>query len=242
MQHQVAELTVADDGTAEQGAAAQDAADLMVADDPVLEHLKGGIRRFRAEVYPARASLYEQAMRDPQRPSALIITCADSRVHPDVLTQAKPGELFVTRNIGNMVPAYGDMLGGVSAVLEFAVSGLGVRHVVVCGHSECGAMKALLDPESVETMPTVKRWLRNAHAALSVAEALELEGGSPAEMLRSLTEQNVLLQMQHLRTHPSVAGAMARGELTLSGWFYDIAKGEVSIAAGGEHRFVAVDV
>ena len=226
---------MADTGTAEQEKAEQ-----QVTGDPVLEHLKDGIRRFRTEIFPERASMYEKAMREPQRPSALIITCADSRVHPDVLTQAKPGELFVTRNIGNLVPAYGDMLGGVSAVLEFAVSGLGVRHVVVCGHTDCGAMKALLDPESVETMPTVKRWLRNAHAALSVAEALQREGRSPAEMLRLVTEQNVLLQMQHLRTHPSVAGAMARGELTLSGWFYDIAKGEVSIAEAGTSEFAMV--
>jgi carbonic anhydrase len=149
--------------------------------------------------------------------------------------------VFVTRNIGNMVPAYGEMLGGVSAVLEFAVSGLGVKHVVVCGHSECGAMKALLDPESVETMPTVKRWLRNAHAALSVAEAVKGDGLSEAELLRLVAEQNVLLQMQHLRTHPSVAGAMARGELTLSGWYYDIAAGRVSISEGSEGGFVPLD-
>ena len=88
-------------------------------------------------------------MREEQRPQALVITCADSRVHPDVLTQSAPGEIFVTRNIGNMVPAYGEMMGGVSAVLEYAVSALKVKHLVVCGHTDCGAMKALLDPESV---------------------------------------------------------------------------------------------
>jgi carbonic anhydrase len=200
--------------------------------DPVLERLKDGIRRFRTDVYPEHAEEYQRAMREPQRPAALIITCADSRIHPDVLTQSRPGDVFVTRNIGNMVPAYGDMLGGVSAVLEFAVSGLGVKHVVVCGHSECGAMKALLDPASVESMPTVKSWLRNAHAALSVAEAVKGEGLSEAELLRLVAEQNILLQMQHVRTHPSVAGAMARGELTLSGWYYDIAGGRVSISEG----------
>jgi carbonic anhydrase len=208
--------------------------------DPILERLKDGIRRFRTDVYPERAEQYQRAMREPQRPHALVITCADSRIHPEVLTQSHPGELFVTRNIGNMVPAYGDMLGGVSAVLEFAVSALGVKHVVVCGHSDCGAMKALLDPASVETMPTVKAWLRNAHAALSVADAVRGPEMTEAELLQLLAEKNVLLQMQHVRTHPSVAGAMARGELTISGWYYDIAKGEVLVCDGDDGRFEAV--
>jgi carbonic anhydrase len=134
------------------------------------------------------------------------------------------------------------MLGGVSAVLEFAVSGLGVQHVVVCGHSDCGAMKALLDPESVRTMPTVQSWLRNAHAALSVADALKGPEVSEAELLRLLAEKNVLLQMQHVRTHPSVAGAIARGELTISGWYYDIAKGEVLVCEGDEGTFEPVTI
>jgi carbonic anhydrase len=207
-----------------------------------LERLKDGIRRFRADVYPESAEQYQKAMREPQRPYALVITCADSRIHPDVLTQSRPGDIFVTRNIGNMVPAYGDMLGGVSAVLEFAVSGLGVKHVVVCGHSECGAMKALLDPASVESMPTVKRWLRNAHAALSVVEAVGDAGESEAERLQRLAEKNVLLQMQHVRTHPSVAGAIARGELTISGWYYDIAKGQVFVCDSEEGNFEPVTV
>jgi carbonic anhydrase len=197
--------------------------------DPVLAKLINGIRRFQAEVYPERAEAYQKAMREAQAPDALVITCADSRIHPDVLTQSRPGEIFVTRNIGNLVPAYGDMVGGVSAVLEFAVSALKVKHVVVCGHSDCGAMKALLNPESVETMPTVKRWLRNAHAALSVAEAVNSPETCEADFLKLLAEKNVLLQMQHVRTHPSVAGAMARGELTISGWYYDIAAGQVLI-------------
>ena len=206
--------------------------------DEVLEGLKAGIRRFRAEVYPERRELYERAMSEAQRPQTLVITCADSRLHPDVLTQAAPGEIFTTRNIGNMVPAYGEMLGGVSAVLEYAVSALKVKHLVVCGHTDCGAMKALLDPASVAAMPTVTSWLRNAHAALSVTEAMGAEGEGK---LRILTEQNVLLQIQHVRTHPSVAGALARGELTISGWVYDIGAGEVSICEEGGSRFVRLD-
>jgi carbonic anhydrase len=211
--------------------------------DKVLEELKAGIRRFQHEIYPAQAAQYQRVMAEPQRPHALIITCADSRIHPDVLTQAEPGEVFVTRNIGNMVPAYGEMLGGVSAVLEFAVCAMQVRHIAVCGHSECGAMKALLEPDSVEPMPTVKAWLKNAKAALVRAreiEALGIAEGRTVDLLPLLTEQNVLLQMKHVRSHPSVADALKFGELTISGWVYDIAAGEVRICRDGEESFQAV--
>jgi carbonic anhydrase len=208
-----------------------------------LAKLKDGVRRFHAEVFPERAEMFEQAASEPQRPQTLFITCADSRIDPIELTSSSVGEIFVTRNIGNMVPAYGEMLGGVSAVIEFAVSALEVKHIVVCGHSDCGAMKALLDPESVAKMPTVKSWLTNAHAALSVANTLhehDVEEHSDRPLLEVLTEQNVLLQMQHLKTHPSVASAMALGRVTLSGWIYNIGSGVVGIAEDGERGFTAV--
>ncbi len=148
----------------------------------------------------------------------------------------------MTRNIGNLVPAYGEMLGGVSAVVEYAVSALGVKHIAVCGHSDCGAMKGLLDPEGVEKMPTVKNWLKNAHTALSVANALAEPDEPVSGLIRMLPEQNVLLQMQHLRTHPSVAGAMAREELTISGWVYEIGSGEVRICEDGSRAFEPVEI
>ena len=207
-----------------------------------LDVLKAGIRRFRTEIYPAQAETYEKAAREPQRPAALIVACADSRIDPELIAQSGPGELFVTRNIGNLVPAYGEMLGGVSAVVEYAVSALKVKHVVICGHTDCGAMKALLQPASTDSMPTVKSWLRNAQAALSVANSLAEPDENPSKRLARLTEENVLLQIQHLRTHPSVAGAMAREELTISGWVYDIATGEVRISENGDRAFHPVVV
>ena len=143
------------------------------------------------------------------------------------------------RNIGNIVPAYPEMLGGVSAVIEFAVGELKVRHIVVCGHTHCGAMAALLAPASVAAMPTVGSWLTNAHAALAVAETLH-ERTAGRSINEVLTEQNVLLQMQHLKTHPSVAGAMATGELTISGWVYSIGTGEVRIAEDGQRTFTPI--
>ncbi len=206
----------------------------------VLEQLKAGIRRFQTEVYPADAEMYRRAASEPQEPHTFFVACADSRIDPELITQSKPGELFVLRNIGNLIPAYGEMMGGVSAVVEYAVSLLKVKHVVVCGHADCGAMKGLLKPESVVSMPAVKNWLSNAATALSVAEALGEKHGSTGELMRRVTEQNVLLQMQHLRTHPSVGGAIAREELTISGWVYEIGTGEVRIWEDGAGKFVPV--
>lgn len=207
--------------------------------DDVLGRLKAGVRGFRRDVYPERKQTYIRAVSEPQRPLALFVTCADSRIDPETITQTGPGDLFVLRNIGNMIPAYGEMLGGVSAVVEYAVSALKVRHIVICGHSDCGAMAALMQPDAMAEMPAVKNWMSNAAAALSVAKSLVKNGETPADFARRLTEENVLLQMQHLRTHPSVAGAMAREELTISGWIYDIGRGEVRISEDGGRVFQA---
>ena len=143
-----------------------------------------------------------------------LLLCADSRIDPNEITSTGPGEVFVTRNIGNMVPAYGEMLGGVSAVIEFAVSGLGVRHIAVCGHSDCGAMKALLDPESVAKMPTVRELVKERPRRFERGGDAD-ERLPDRDLMQELTEQNVLPQLQHLKTHPSVAAAMAAGDLTL---------------------------
>ncbi len=211
--------------------------------DPVLEQLKNGVRRFRSEIYPAQAEVFAQAAAEPQRPHTLFITCADSRIDPNAITATGPGEVFVTRNIGNMVPAYGEMLGGVSAVIEYAVAALGVRHVALCGHTDCGAMKALLDPSSTAKMPSVRNWLKNAQTALAVANTLhenEIDAHHQRPLIDVLTEQNVLLQIQHLKTHPSVATAITLGNLTISGWIYDIANGNVRIAENNDLTFTSL--
>ena len=212
--------------------------------DEILQRLEEGVRRFQTEVFPEQAEMFAQAASEKQSPHTLFITCADSRIDPIAITSSSTGEIFVARNIGNMVPAYGEMLGGVSAVIEFAVSSLGVRHVVICGHSHCGAMQALLDPSSVAKLPTVESWLRNAHAALRVTENMHGRGDASEqeEIIEVLTEQNVLLQMQHLKTHPSVAGAIANRHLTISGWIYSIGTGEVRVAQDGEQTFKPIGV
>jgi carbonic anhydrase len=200
------------------------------------QRLLNGISTFRREIYPEREDTYRQVVREGQKPHALFITCADSRIDPEALTQSGPGEIFVLRNIGNLVPAYGEMLGGVSAVVEYAVMALNVSQVVVCGHTDCGAMKGLLSPEKVSAMPIVKSWLKNGEAALSIVQARHQNEAGPID-LDKLIEENVLLQLSHLRTHPSVAGRLAQGTLAISGWVYDIEQGAVRIYDEEQRQF-----
>ncbi len=171
------------------------------APQAALERLLTGVRRFREKEFPSRRELYAQITRDGQKPHTLFVTCADSRLDPELLTGSGPGDIFVSRNIGNVVPAYGGMLGGVSAVIEYAVSALEVSQIVVCGHSDCGAMKSLLRPESLDNLPTVKRWLTSAEAAISVTNAICTRENGP-RFLSHLVEQNVLLQISHLEDSP----------------------------------------
>jgi carbonic anhydrase len=204
------------------------------------KRLVDGVRSFRREVFPAQRHLYEFIANQGQRPHTLLITCADARVDPELLTMSGPGEIFVARNIGNIVPGYGEMLGGVSAVIEFAVTALGVSHIVVCGHTDCGAIKGLLNRDSVAAMPTVRQWLHNAEAALSVVQARAADA-PPEVFFAKLVEANVLLQLDHLRTHPSVAGGLARGTLAVHGWVYNIATGEVLMHDPVLGRFEAIN-
>ncbi len=203
--------------------------------DASVPRLLDGVLQFQRDVFPAQP----QGLARGQSPHTLFIACADSRVIPELITQSAPGELFVCRNIGNIVPAYGEMLGGVSAVIEYAVHALGVANVVICGHTGCGAMQALSDPDNpvLAQMPTVSAWLRNAAAARSVVSILHphLHG---AACVQALVEQNVQTQLGHLRTHPAVAARLAQGRLALHGWVYDIATGEVGVLDEAARRFV----
>jgi carbonic anhydrase len=139
-----------------------------------------------------------------------------------------------------MVPPYGEVHGGVSATIEYAVAVLGVRHVIVAGHSDCGAMKGVLDPDSLRELPTVKSWLGHGEVARRIVMDNYPELTGEARM-RAVIEENVLAQLDHLRTHPSVASRMARGELAIHGWVYDIRTGEVDIWDARQQRFVPVE-
>ncbi|WP_407294331.1 carbonic anhydrase [Stutzerimonas zhaodongensis] len=202
-----------------------------------LDNLIAGVMQFREDIYPEQRELFSKLAHE-QTPRAMFITCADSRILPELITQSSPGDLFVTRNVGNIVPPYGIMNGGVSTAIEFAVMALGVHHIIVCGHSDCGAMKAVLNPSSLDGMPTVRSWLRHAEVARTVVE--ENCGCADHNTLGVLTEENVLAQLDHLRTHPSVAARLASGQLFIHGWVYNIGTSEIRAydAAKGEFRLI----
>ena len=134
-----------------------------------MERLIDGYARFRQHEFPKHQEMFEK-LASGQQPQALFITCADSRVVPEFITQTGPGDLFVCRNAGNIVPPYGQINGGVSAAIEYAVLALGVRDIIVCGHTDCGAMKGMMHPECLDAMPTVRSWLRHADVARHVVE------------------------------------------------------------------------
>ena len=204
-----------------------------------MTYLLARAAEFRGKVFPSRSALYQRLASHGQSPKALMISCADSRVVPELITQAEPGDLFVCRNAGNIVPPFSQANGGVSSAVEYAVVALGVRERVVCGHSDCGAMKAFSNPAALEKMPNVAAWLRHAHAAHCVVCDAYPDLAEP-EASRALALENVVVQINHLRTHPSVASALARGELTLHGWFVDIETGEILALDGETGRFETV--
>lgn len=196
--------------------------------------------RFQGEVFSRDKALYQRLARDGQSPKALVISCADSRVVPELITQAGPGELFVCRNAGNIVPPYAQMNGGVSSAIEYAVVALGVEDIVVCGHSGCGAMKALRNPASLAPMPNVAAWLRHASAATSIVCEAYPPDMSEEDAVKALAMENVSVQINHLRTHPSVAAKLARGEMRLHGWYFDIETGAIHALDGARGKFAPI--
>ena len=205
-----------------------------------MDRIVHGLARFRAEIFPRQRALFERLVREGQQPHALVIACSDSRVSPELITQSGPGELFVCRNAGNIVPPYSSATGGVSATIEYAVLALGVRDIIVCGHSDCGAMKALRRPESLADMPVVGPWLRHADVARRVVCEAYPSDLTEAAALRALTLENVTAQLDHLRTHPSVAARIATGQLQLHGWYLNLETGEVLALDGETRRFLPV--
>jgi len=197
-----------------------------------------GLKRFRKTVFPKHRELFHKLALQ-QRPTALFITCDDSRIDPCLLTQTKPGELFLCRVIGNIVPRYPESIGGVSATIEYAVGVLGVSDVIVCGHTDCGVMKGVLNPEALKPLANVSAWLSHAQPA---REALADSQGSlsDTEFLLALTERNVVEQLKNLHTHPTVAARLEQGNLKLHGWVYHIGRGMVTTYSSRKEKFIRV--
>jgi carbonic anhydrase len=189
-----------------------------------MDSVISGVAKFQSEVYPAKKERFRK-LADGQNPDVLFITCADSRIDPNLVTQTEPGELFICRNAGNIVPPHSNQTGSMTASIEFAVAALGVSHIVVCGHTDCGALKGAIDLESVENLPHVREWLGHCRSATEVVK--DRHGGLCKDHLEEVTCENVVQQLQHLRTHPAVASGLANGRITLHGWLYEIGTGQV---------------
>ena len=202
-----------------------------------MQEIIDGFLKFQRDVFPERKELFRK-LATSQAPRTLFISCSDSRMVPELVTQREPGDLFVIRNAGNIVPSFGPEPGGVSATVEYAVAALGVTDVVVCGHSDCGAMTAVATCKCLDHMPAVANWLRYADSAKLVNESRE--HASQRERVDSMVRENVIAQLNNLRAHPSVALALAQGHLKLHGWVYDIESGSIDALDGATRQFVAL--
>jgi carbonic anhydrase len=190
-----------------------------------MERLITGHKRFLAEAFPARRDQFH-LLSERQAPETLFVTCADSRIVPDLILQTQPGDLFICRNAGNVIPRAGEPAGGVSATIEYAVEVLRVRHLLVCGHSDCGVIRALMAPEGLAGLNSVKDWLQHVEPAWRYVDEVERNGG---ELTRhtALTHANVLVQLDNLKTHAYIQRAVAEGRLQVHGWYYDILSGQI---------------
>jgi carbonic anhydrase len=200
-----------------------------------MQKLVEGVHAFRSDYFGKHRDLFRK-LAEGQRPETLFITCSDSRLNPNLLTNADPGELFIVRNVGNIVPRV-DLPGGTAAAIEYAVEVLQVSNVVICGHTHCGAIQAVLNPETMEHLPFVKKWLAQGERLRAiVAERYgHLEG---AALMTAAVEENVLVQLEHLRAFPFVADRLEKGTLRVSGWVFNIETGQVFDFDPNRHQFV----
>lgn len=201
-----------------------------------MQRLIEGHRKFRADVFPRRKNEFH-LLAESQAPEWLFITCSDSRIVPDLILGTGPGDLFISRSIGNVVPVSMNDVDGVTATIEYAVDVLKVPHVILCGHSDCGALKAALDRPALEKLPKASRWLQHVESAFSHRQPLNEADGEHAELC-SLIRGNVVAQLINLKAQPSVARAMREGRLEVHGWYYDILSGRIERFDEEARRFV----
>nr|AAA23625.1 cyanate permease [Escherichia coli] len=199
-----------------------------------MKEIIDGFLKFQREAFPKREALFKQ-LATQQSPRTLFISCSDSRLVPELVTQREPGDLFVIRNAGNIVPSYGPEPGGVSASVEYAVAALRVSDIVICGHSNCGAMTAIASCQCMDHMPAVSHWLRYADSARVVNEARP-HSDLPSKAA-AMVRENVIAQLANLQTHPSVRLALEEGG-SLHGWVYDIESGSIAAFDGATRQFV----
>lgn len=201
-----------------------------------MDRLLEGYQRFQTEVFPQKRQQFH-LLAESQAPEYLFITCSDSRIVPDLILGTGPGDLFISRCIGNVVPVEShNEMDGITATIEYAVEVLRVRHVILCGHSDCGALKAAIDRKNLVNLPKARRWLQHVEAAFSHRQPLNSADGESAE-LSSLIRGNVVAQLRNLREQPAVAHALLERQVEVHGWYYDILTGRIERYDESERRF-----
>lgn len=190
-----------------------------------MERLIEGHKKFLAEVFPGRRHQFH-LLAESQAPEWLFITCSDSRIVPDLILGTGPGDLFIARNAGNVVPITAHDVDGCTATIEYAVEVVKVPYAILCGHSDCGAMKAALERKGLDKLPKASRWLHHVEAAWSHKQPIDPADGPHAELC-SLIRGNVVAQLLNLKAQPSVARALVEGRLKVFGWYYDILTGRI---------------
>ncbi len=191
-----------------------------------MKRLIQGLHEFQTTYFSTHRELFE-LLSQGQHPKFLFITCSDSRIDPNLITQTEPGEMFIIRNAGNIIPPYGATNGGEGAAVEYAVHALGIEEIIVCGHSHCGAMKGLLKIEKLEDeMPAVYQWLKHAEATRRIMRE-HYQGYEGEDLLNASIQENVLTQLENLRTYPVVQSRLKAGKMHLHAWVYEIETGDV---------------
>ena len=190
-----------------------------------MQKLVDGVHTFHSEYFAKHRGLFRRLAQRGQSPETIFITCSDSRVVPNLITSTEPGDLFIVRNVGNVVPDVRNP-GGTAAAIEYAVEVLGVTNIVVCGHTHCGAINAILNPETMDRLPFVRRWLAQGERVRKIVAERYAHLDEDGRMLAAV-EENVLVQLENLRAFPNIAERLERGALTIAGWVYELASGDV---------------
>jgi carbonic anhydrase len=203
-----------------------------------MKKLIKGLREFKSSYFSSHLDLFE-SLAHGQEPRVLFITCSDSRIVPNLITQSEVGDLFVIRNAGNIIPPYGAANGGEGAAVEYAIQALNIQQIVVCGHSHCGAMKGLLALNKLqEKMPLVYDWLKHAEATRRLVQD-NYSDYQGEELLEIAIAENVLTQIDNLKTYPIVHSRLYQGKLKIYGWIYHLETGEVLAYDPENHAYVA---
>ncbi|WP_133129293.1 carbonic anhydrase [Legionella yabuuchiae] len=195
-----------------------------------------GNTKFRESIKSPEKCRFFKSLEEGQNPNAWLLTCCDSRVVPSQFTETKPGELFIHRNVGNIIspePTEAE----IKVTIEYALKYLEVGEIIVCGHTDCGAMKALINPEMVEDSPIIRQYLKHASPVLEKIKDIR----DPRQKLQKAIEENVLLQIEHLKTHPRVKEALEAGSIKIHGFVYHIGTGELHAYDPTQEKFVLID-